>query len=88
MDRRFHEASKLVNQTRPPVVECTPEPQWSEADLLEAQKELAQFVTRRDFVSRLWSWDDAFQWESAVAHRACAHTCFQPTVRDETSTCQ
>ena len=46
-DRRFQEASKLVNQTRPPVVECTPEPQWSEADLLEAQKELAQFVTRR-----------------------------------------
>ena len=46
-DRRFQEASKLVNQTRPPVVECNPEPQWSEADLLEAQKELAQFVTRR-----------------------------------------
>jgi anaphase-promoting complex subunit 1 len=46
-DRRFQEASRLVNQTRPPVVECTPEPQWSEADLLEAQKELVQFVTRR-----------------------------------------
>ena len=46
-DRRFQEASRLVNQTRPPVVECTPEPHWSESDLLEAQKELAQFVTRR-----------------------------------------
>lgn len=46
-DRRFQEASKLVNQTRPPVVECNPEPEWSEADLLEAQKELAQHVTRR-----------------------------------------
>ncbi|RMZ89809.1 hypothetical protein DV736_g2971, partial [Chaetothyriales sp. CBS 134916] len=46
-DRRFQEASKLLNQTRPPVVECTPQPDWSEADLLEAQKELAQFVTRR-----------------------------------------
>ena len=46
-DRRFQEASKLVNQTRPPVVECTPESQWSESELLEAQKELAQFVTRR-----------------------------------------
>lgn len=46
-DRRFPEASKMVNQTRPPVVECTPEPEWSEVDLLEAQKELAQHVTRR-----------------------------------------
>ncbi|KIV83699.1 hypothetical protein PV11_05701 [Exophiala sideris] len=46
-DRRFPEASKLVNQTRPPVVECTPEPEWTEVELLEAQKELAQHVTRR-----------------------------------------
>ncbi|OAL30785.1 hypothetical protein AYO22_01405 [Fonsecaea multimorphosa] len=46
-DRRFLEASKLVNQTRPPVVECTPELGWSDVDLLEAQKELAQHVTRR-----------------------------------------
>ncbi|KIX00933.1 uncharacterized protein Z518_09998 [Rhinocladiella mackenziei CBS 650.93] len=46
-DRRFPEASKLVNQTRPPVVECTPESDWTEVDLLEAQKELAQHVTRR-----------------------------------------
>ncbi|OQV00370.1 hypothetical protein CLAIMM_05874 [Cladophialophora immunda] len=46
-DRRFSEASKLVNQTRPPVVECTPEPGWSDVELLEAQKELAQHVTRR-----------------------------------------
>ncbi|KAK5045273.1 hypothetical protein LTR84_009379 [Exophiala bonariae] len=46
-DRRFPEASKLVNQTRPPVVECTPEPEWTEVELLDAQKELAQYVTRR-----------------------------------------
>ncbi|KAG9790888.1 hypothetical protein KCU88_g1111, partial [Aureobasidium melanogenum] len=46
-DRRFPEASKLVNQTRAPVVECTPEPEWTEVDLLDAQKELAQHVTRR-----------------------------------------
>lgn len=46
-DRRFPEASKLVNQTRPPIVECTPEPEWTEVELLEAQKELAQYVTRR-----------------------------------------
>lgn len=46
-DRRFQEASRLVNQTRPPVVECIPEPGWTEADLLEAQKELAQLVAGR-----------------------------------------
>ena len=46
-DRRFQEASKLVNQTKPPVVECTPEPDWTEVVLLEAQTELAQHVTRR-----------------------------------------
>lgn len=46
-DRRFQEAAKLVNQTRPPVVECNPDPDSTEADLLEAQKELVQFVTRR-----------------------------------------
>lgn len=46
-DRRFPEASKLVNQTRPPIVECTPEPEWTEVELLDAQKELAQYVTRR-----------------------------------------
>ncbi|ETN41309.1 uncharacterized protein HMPREF1541_03244 [Cyphellophora europaea CBS 101466] len=46
-DRRFQEASKLVNQTRPPLVTCIPEPDWTEADLLEAQKELAQLVARR-----------------------------------------
>lgn len=48
-DRRFQEASKLVNQTRAPIVEYTPEPDWSESDLLEAQKDLAQYVTRRTF---------------------------------------
>ncbi|ETI25082.1 hypothetical protein G647_04453 [Cladophialophora carrionii CBS 160.54] len=46
-DRRFQEASKIVNQTRPPLVECTPEPDWSEVDLLEAQKTLAQHVAKR-----------------------------------------
>jgi anaphase-promoting complex subunit 1 len=46
-DRRYREASRLVNQTRPPVVECNPEPGWSEADLLEAQKDLTQLVARR-----------------------------------------
>ena len=46
-DRRYQEASKLVNQLRPPVAECNPEAEWTEADLLEAQKDLVYHVTRR-----------------------------------------
>ena len=46
-DRRFQDASKFLNQTRPPLVECTSEPGWSEAELLDAQKEVVQHVTRR-----------------------------------------
>ena len=46
-DRRFQDASRLVNQLRPPVVECQPEPDWSEADLLEAQKHLVPLVAMR-----------------------------------------
>ncbi len=46
-DRRFQDASRLVNQLRPPVAECIPEPDWTEADLLDAQKELVQLVTMR-----------------------------------------
>jgi anaphase-promoting complex subunit 1 len=46
-DRRFLEASKLVNQMRPPTAECVPEPDWTETELLEAQKELVQVVAVR-----------------------------------------
>ncbi|KAI9825373.1 MAG: hypothetical protein M1819_000539 [Sarea resinae] len=46
-DRRFAEASKLLNQMKPTVARCAPEPEWSESDLLEAQKELAQVVAIR-----------------------------------------
>ena len=46
-DRRYQEASKLVNQLRPPIAECNPEAEWTEADLLEAQKDLVYHVTRR-----------------------------------------
>lgn len=46
-DRRYQEASKLVNQTRPPMVDCIPEPEWTEGDLLDAQKELASIVAHR-----------------------------------------
>ena len=46
-DRRFQDATRLVNQLKAPVAECIPEPDWSEADLLEAQRELVQLVTMR-----------------------------------------
>lgn len=46
-DRRFQDASRLVNQLRAPVVECHAEPNWTEADLLDAQRELVQLVTSR-----------------------------------------
>ena len=46
-DRRFQEASRLLNQTRPPLVGCNPQEGWSEAELLDAQKDLVQHVTRR-----------------------------------------
>ncbi|KAJ5780931.1 Anaphase-promoting complex subunit 1 [Penicillium paradoxum] len=46
-DKRFHEAFKLLNQSKAPVAECIAEPGWSDSDLLEAQKEIVQLVTVR-----------------------------------------
>ncbi|KAH8688755.1 putative 20S cyclosome subunit [Talaromyces proteolyticus] len=46
-DRRFLEASKLLNQSKAPIAQCIPEPDWSDSDLLEAQKEVVQLVTLR-----------------------------------------
>lgn len=46
-DRRFVEASKLLNQSKPPVAQCIPDPEWSDSELLEAQKEVVQLVTLR-----------------------------------------
>ncbi|OKL63047.1 Negative regulator of mitosis [Talaromyces atroroseus] len=46
-DRRFQEASRLLNQSKAPVAQCFPEPEWSDSDLLEAQKEIVQLVTLR-----------------------------------------
>ena len=46
-DRRYVEASRLVNQMRPPVAECSMENDWTEPELLEAQKALVQLVTVR-----------------------------------------
>ena len=46
-DKRFLEAARLLNQSKAPVAECVPEPDWSDSDLLEAQKEIVQLVTFR-----------------------------------------
>jgi anaphase-promoting complex subunit 1 len=46
-DKRFLEAARLLNQSKAPVAECIAEPEWSDADLLEAQKEIVQLVTVR-----------------------------------------
>lgn len=46
-DKRFVEAARLLNQSKPPVAECAQEPDWSESDVLEAQKEVVQLVTLR-----------------------------------------
>ena len=46
-DRRFVEAARLVQSTKPAIVSCVPEPEWSESDLLEAQKDLVQTVAIR-----------------------------------------
>ncbi|KAK5092277.1 Anaphase-promoting complex subunit 1 [Exophiala xenobiotica] len=48
-DRRFQEASKLLNQGLPPELEYDHQPNWTEADALEAQKLLTQYATRRTF---------------------------------------
>lgn len=46
-DKRFVEAARVLNQSKPPAAECVPEPTWTDSDLLEAQKEVVQLVTLR-----------------------------------------
>ena len=46
-DKRFLEAARLLNQSKAPVADCIPEPEWTESDLLEAQKEIVQLVSFR-----------------------------------------
>jgi len=46
-DQRFAEAAKLVHPLHYPVARCTPEPEWSDTDLLEAQQELAKVIAVR-----------------------------------------
>ena len=46
-DRRMNEASSILNTTIPTVARCKAEPQWTESELLEAQKEHAQMLAHR-----------------------------------------
>ena len=46
-DKRFAEANNILEPQRPPVAECQPKSQWSEAEYLEAQKEIMQWVMVR-----------------------------------------
>lgn len=46
-DQRFAEAAKTLHPLHYPVAQCKSESGWSEADLLEAQQELAKVVAMR-----------------------------------------
>lgn len=46
-DRRFREASKILNTSRPTIAYIAAEPDWTESDLLEAQKEHVQMLAIR-----------------------------------------
>ena len=46
-DKRFVEACRLLNQSKAPVAECIPEPEWTDSDLLEAQRDIVQLATLR-----------------------------------------
>jgi anaphase-promoting complex subunit 1 len=46
-DQRFAEAAKLVHPLLYPTARCTPEPEWSDTDLLEAQQELVKVIAMR-----------------------------------------
>lgn len=46
-DQRFGEAARLVHPLLYPIARCTPEPEWSDTDLLEAQQELVKVIAVR-----------------------------------------
>lgn len=46
-DRRMNEAMNILNTTRATLARCEINPQWSESELLEAQKEHAQMLAYR-----------------------------------------
>lgn len=46
-DQRAAEAARLVHPINHPTARCTPEPEWSDTDLLEAQQELVKVIAVR-----------------------------------------
>lgn len=48
-DRRYIEALRLLEPLRPAVAECIPDPSWTEAEHLDAQKSVMQWVMLRTF---------------------------------------
>ena len=46
-DQRFAEAAKLVHPLHHPTAICTPEPDWTDTNLLEAQQDLAKVIAAR-----------------------------------------
>ncbi|KAL8733522.1 MAG: hypothetical protein Q9181_003555 [Wetmoreana brouardii] len=46
-DQRFAEATRLVHPLTAPTARCTPGPNWSDTELLEAQQELVKIVATR-----------------------------------------
>ncbi|KAI9699845.1 MAG: Anaphase-promoting complex subunit 1 [Bogoriella megaspora] len=46
-DKRYSEAYNILDPQTHPVAECRPSPQWSELDLLNAQKEVMHWVMAR-----------------------------------------
>lgn len=46
-DRRVNEAQGILNTFRPTIARVQPQPQWSESELLEAQKEHVQMIAYR-----------------------------------------
>lgn len=46
-DQRFAEAARLVHPLLYPIARCTPEPEWSDTELLEAQQELVKVIAVR-----------------------------------------
>lgn len=46
-DRRFYEASILLQSSKPQLITLVPSPQWSEMDLLQRQKDLYQMMVIR-----------------------------------------
>jgi anaphase-promoting complex subunit 1 len=46
-DRRVNEAMGILNTFRPVVARITPQPNWTESELLEAQKEHVQMIATR-----------------------------------------